>query len=88
MADSRPVEFTAVMTLCSQCHGPQRRDYDMGLHGGMTGHWDLAKGGRSRNTCINCHDPHAPAFPLVMPVFPPRDRISVPAKPNGRPEKH
>jgi hypothetical protein len=88
MADSRPVEFTEVMTLCSQCHGPQRRDYEMGLHGGMNGHWDLTKGGRTRNTCINCHDPHAPAFPLVMPVFPPRDRISVPTKPNARPAKH
>lgn len=88
LADSRPVEFADVITLCSQCHGPQRRDYEMGLHGGMNGHWDLTKGGRTRNTCINCHDPHAPAFPLVMPVFPPRDRISVPAKPNARPAKH
>jgi formate-dependent nitrite reductase cytochrome c552 subunit len=88
LADSRSVEFPNVMTLCSQCHGPQRRDYDMGLHGGMNGHWDLARGGRTRNTCINCHDPHAPAFPLVMPVFPPRDRISVPAKPKATPAKH
>ncbi len=64
LADSRPVEFTDVMTLCSQCHGSQRRDYNRGLHGGMNGHWDLTRGGRTRNTCINCHDPHAPAFPL------------------------
>jgi hypothetical protein len=88
LADSRPVEFTDVMTLCSQCHGPQKRDYDMGLHGGMNGYWDLTRGGRTRNTCINCHDPHAPAFPLVMPVLPPRDRISVPVKPNAKPAKH
>jgi hypothetical protein len=88
LADSRPVEFTDGMTLCSQCHGPQRRDYDMGLHGGMTGHWDLTRGGRTRNTCINCHDPHAPAFPLVLPVFPPRDRISVPGKPGAKPTEH
>ena len=88
LADSRPVEFKDVMTLCSQCHGPQRRDYDMGLHGGMNGHWDLTKGGRTRNNCIQCHDPHAPAFPLVMPVFPPRDRISVPAKPHPKPARH
>lgn len=77
LADSRAVQFADVMTLCSQCHGPQRRDYDVGLHGGMNGHWDLTKGGRTRNICVNCHDPHAPAFPLVMPVFAPRDRISV-----------
>jgi len=84
LADSRPVEFADVMTLCSQCHGPQRRDYNMGLHGGMIGYWDLTKGGRTRNTCINCHDPHAPAFPLVMPVLPPKDRISVPKEPNRK----
>ena len=81
LADGRTLDFTESMTLCSQCHGPQRRDYDMGLHGGMNGHWDLRRGGRTRNTCINCHDPHAPAFPLVMPVLPPRDRISVPKAP-------
>ena len=78
LADTRPVEFADSVTLCSQCHGSQRRDYDRGLHGGMTGYWDLTRGGRTRNTCINCHDPHAPAFPLVLPVLPPRDRISVP----------
>ena len=44
----------------------------------MNGHWDLTKGGRLRNNCVNCHDPHHPAYPLVQPVLPPRDRISVP----------
>jgi len=82
LADSRTVAFTDSMTLCSQCHGPQRRDYDRGLHGGMNGYWDLTRGGRTRNTCINCHDPHSPAFPLVMPVLPPRDRVAVPHKPS------
>jgi formate-dependent nitrite reductase cytochrome c552 subunit len=88
LADTRTVEFVDVMTLCSQCHGPQRRDYDRGLHGGMNGHWDLTRGGRTRNNCITCHDPHQPVYPLVMPVLPPRDRISVPAKPQAQPEKH
>lgn len=78
LADTRSVEYSDSMTLCSQCHGSQRRDYDRGLHGGMNGYWDLKRGGRTRNTCINCHDPHSPAFPLVMPVLPPRDRIAVP----------
>lgn len=77
LADTRSVAFVDSLTLCSQCHGSQRRDYDMGLHGGMTGHWDLTRGGRTRNTCINCHDPHSPAFPHVLPVLPPRDRVSI-----------
>ncbi|HWQ93223.1 MAG TPA: hypothetical protein VN673_16230 [Clostridia bacterium] len=80
LADSRAIEFPDSMTLCSQCHGPQRRDYDMGLHGGMNGHWDLTRGGRTRNTCVDCHDPHSPAFPVVRPVLAPRDRASVPGK--------
>ena len=78
LADTRTVNFSDSMTLCSQCHGPQRRDYERGLHGGMNGHWDLTRGGRTRNTCINCHDPHTPKFPQVLPVLLPRDRVAVP----------
>ena len=77
MANGNSVAFPDVMTLCGQCHGPQKRDYDHGTHGGMNGYWDLTKGARVRNNCTHCHDPHSPAFPLVMPVLPPRDRISV-----------
>jgi len=40
----------------------------------MTGHWDLTAGGRVRNTCTDCHDVHAPAYPQVQPVFAPQDR--------------
>lgn len=78
LADGRSVAFPDVMNLCAQCHGTAMRDYNNGSHGGMNGHWDLTKGGRVRNNCINCHDPHLPKFPLVQPVLPPRDRISVP----------
>jgi cytochrome c553 len=82
LADGRSIDFSDSIALCSQCHGPQRRDYDQGLHGGMRGYWDLSRGGRERNTCVNCHDPHAPAFPAVMPVLPPKDRVSVPREPS------
>jgi formate-dependent nitrite reductase cytochrome c552 subunit len=80
LADGRPVSFSNVMTLCGQCHGTAMRDYLHGTHGGMNGYWDLAKGPRVRNNCVDCHDPHHPEFPLVRPVLPPRDRISVPAE--------
>jgi len=75
LADGTSVPFPDVMTLCSQCHGPQARDYAHGAHGGMTGYWDLTKGPRTRNNCVDCHDPHGPAFPTVLPVFPPQDRF-------------
>jgi formate-dependent nitrite reductase cytochrome c552 subunit len=74
LADGRPLPYTEVMQLCAQCHGPQYRDYQHGAHGGMTGHWDLSKGGRTRANCIDCHNPHAPKYPVVQPA----------AGPNGR----
>ncbi|MCO5167414.1 MAG: hypothetical protein M9894_13790 [Planctomycetes bacterium] len=77
LADGTPLPFTGVIQLCSQCHGTQRRDFEHGAHGGMRGHWDLAVGDRERQGCTSCHDPHAPAYPTVTPVFPPKDAYRV-----------
>ena len=74
-ADGAEIEYRDVMTLCAQCHGAQARDYEQYLHGGMTGYWDLTRGARLRNNCIDCHDPHAPQFPRMQPTFKPRDRF-------------
>lgn len=75
LASGEAIPLTDAMRLCAQCHGTQKRDYDHGAHGGMRGHWDLASGPRERNHCVDCHDPHAPAFPSYEPVFRPRDRF-------------
>ncbi len=75
LADGRSLEFVNVMELCGQCHGSQRRDFEQGAHGGMTGYWDRTRGPRQRHSCIDCHEPHAPAFPQMKPVFPPRDGL-------------
>ena len=75
LADGTNVTYSDVMTLCSQCHGPQRNDYDHGAHGGMSGYWDLSRGPRDRNGCTVCHDPHSPAFPKMRPTFKPIDRF-------------
>ncbi|MGD8861826.1 MAG: hypothetical protein PVI30_17585 [Myxococcales bacterium] len=74
-ADGTSLPLTRAIELCSQCHGTQRRDYDHGAHGGMNGYWDLSRGPRVRNHCVHCHDPHAPAFPKLIPAPPPRDRF-------------
>jgi hypothetical protein len=79
-ADGRRLPYEEVMQLCAQCHGPQSRDYEHGAHGGMNGYWDLTKGGRVRNNCIDCHDPHAPRYPTVMPARGPNDRFLEGAK--------
>jgi hypothetical protein len=73
-ADGTLIAMRDAMQLCRQCHGPQARDYDHGAHGGMTGHWDLSVGGRVRNNCVDCHDPHVPSFQPTRPVLLPRDR--------------
>ena len=78
LADGASVSFSDVMTLCAQCHGPQYRDYQHGSHGGMTGYWDLSRGPRTRNNCLHCHDPHAPAYVGALPAPPPRDRFLTP----------
>lgn len=75
LADETRVEFADVMTLCAQCHSPQMKDYQHGLHGGMSGHWDLSRGGQTRLNCTQCHDPHQPKFPKMQPTFKPRDRF-------------
>lgn len=73
LATGESVPMTDAMRLCAQCHGPQRRDWLHGAHGGMNGHWDLRRGSRVRNHCVDCHDPHAPRFPSFLPMPPPRD---------------
>jgi hypothetical protein len=79
LADGQSLSFTEVQSLCAQCHTPQARDYEHGAHGGMTGYWDLTRGGRQRKGCIDCHDPHAPAFPSMVPTFKSRDRFLAPS---------
>jgi hypothetical protein len=75
LADGSRVEFSEVMTLCAQCHGPQMKAYEHGAHGGMSGYWDLTRGPRTKNNCIDCHNPHTPQFPKMQPMFKPKDRF-------------
>lgn len=77
LADGQRLELEEAMDLCGQCHGVQLRDYRHGSHGGMTGHWDLRRGDRSRNHCLDCHGAHDPAYPQLESVFPPQDRGTV-----------
>lgn len=83
LADGALLPFERVIDLCGQCHGPQRRDFEHGAHGGMNGHWDLSRGDRVRKACTACHDPHAPAYPRARPVFPPRDAYTVRGRRHG-----
>lgn len=79
LADGHSIPFAEVQSLCAQCHTPQARDYEHGAHGGMNGYWDLSRGPRQRKGCIDCHDPHAPAFPNMAPTFKSHDRFLAPS---------
>lgn len=74
LADGRLLDFSQVMQLCSQCHGPQASDFAHGAHGGKSGYWDPRRGPATRDNCVDCHDAHAPSYPAVQPVLAPRDR--------------
>ncbi len=82
LSDGTPLQTQDTMRLCAQCHGPKYRDYTHGIHGGMSGYWDLSRGDRTRNHCVDCHDPHAPKFAPSRPVLPPKDRFLSPSGPS------
>ena len=84
LADGTTLELTDAIRLCGQCHGTQLRDWENGSHGGIRGHWDRRRGGAMKNHCVDCHDPHAPAFPTYRPAPPPRDRFLPLASSGGR----
>ncbi len=67
-ADGSTIEYEDVMQLCGQCHARRLTEYQNGAHGGMNGYWDLSKGPRERNHCLNCHNPHSPSIKQVKPA--------------------
>lgn len=75
LSDGTELGTADSLRLCAQCHGPKYQDYLHGSHGGMNGYWDLSRGPRLRNHCVDCHDPHVPKFQPSRPVLPPRDRF-------------
>lgn len=78
LSDGTELGTADTLRLCAQCHGPKYQDYLHGSHGGMNGYWDLSRGSRLRNHCVDCHDPHVPKFQPSRPVLPPKDRSGAP----------
>lgn len=60
--------------LCGSCHGPTLRDWEVGIHGRVSGFWDKSKGPSTKQDCASCHDPHSPAFPPIAPAPAPQSR--------------
>jgi hypothetical protein len=70
--------FNQSQFLCGQCHGPILTDWENGAHGRTNGYWNLemdTQGISVRMLCVECHSPHAPAFPSRMPKPGPVSRL-------------
>ncbi|MEN9575262.1 MAG: hypothetical protein RL514_3117 [Verrucomicrobiota bacterium] len=67
-AGGKKLKLTESTLLCASCHGPSYRDWESGVHGRRNGFWDAKLGTNERKDCTSCHDPHAPALPLLKPL--------------------
>jgi predicted CXXCH cytochrome family protein len=66
--DGRQVKFADSSQLCGSCHGPTYEDWEAGAHGRISGYWKRSLGPVKRQDCVNCHNPHSPAFPSRAPA--------------------
>lgn len=57
------ISFNQSFKQCAQCHGEKKRDWDKGIHGKQVGSWN---GDKYKESCTNCHNPHAPKFKKMM----------------------
>jgi hypothetical protein len=81
------VAFTEVVQVCAQCHGPTFRDWEKGVHGKTLGSWETGSAGQRRLGCVECHDPHRPALPDLVPLPGPHTlRMGEPGRPASGPE--
>jgi hypothetical protein len=65
LASGATVPFTESYRLCGQCHGDKYRDWRVGVHGRRVGRWD---GEKTYLLCVNCHNPHSPAWKGVKEI--------------------
>lgn len=65
LADGRLIPFEESFRLCGQCHGPELRDWKVGIHGKRTGSWSGAK---EYLLCAHCHNPHSPKIKPIEPL--------------------
>ena len=59
-----PISIDKSFELCAQCHSAQYQDWQGGAHGKSINGWQKP---RAVKTCVNCHNPHSPAFEKRWP---------------------
>ncbi len=58
------IDFDMSYKSCAQCHSTQYKEWQGGSHGKRVGGWVPP---RIAKTCVECHDPHNPAFESRWP---------------------
>lgn len=78
--DGKEIPSDRPAELCSRCHGMVYGDWKVGAHGRTSGSWNRTEKGWHSLVCIECHNPHDPEFPQLVPM-------SAPALPGRKAEK-
>ncbi|MBK7403616.1 MAG: hypothetical protein IPJ41_03015 [Phycisphaerales bacterium] len=68
LRDGSLISFPGAPLLCAQCHGTTFHDWERGTHGKTLGSWERDNPAFRRLTCVECHDPHSPAFAPIAPL--------------------
>lgn len=68
-SNEKRLPFQLSPQLCYQCHSQQYQDWKHGAHGKRIGVW---AGKRVIQSCVDCHNPHDPAWKKRFPVRKPQ----------------
>jgi hypothetical protein len=63
--ENKPVSLDSSYRTCAQCHSKQASDWAGGAHGKRVGGWAPP---RVAKTCVECHNPHGPAWDHRYPA--------------------
>ncbi|MCP4217303.1 MAG: hypothetical protein GY765_21850 [bacterium] len=65
-----------MIKICIQCHGKKAKEWEIGIHGKITGSWiTWGDAKREKVSCNHCHSPHHPRSVKVAPFPAPNDRL-------------
>ncbi|MDP6524022.1 MAG: hypothetical protein QGH15_07355 [Kiritimatiellia bacterium] len=62
------VSYDQSEQLCAKCHGTTFKDWNRGIHGRTMGSWQPHAAGNTRLKCVECHNPHSPAYLRMKPL--------------------
>ncbi len=84
--DGSQIPADMPVLLCRKCHGPTYRDWVAGTHGRLNGSWDPPNSLYRKLECNQCHNPHEPHFPLLIPMPAPEPAVAQQHDKEGRHE--